>query len=544
MKRNTLLKRQGGAKINIINYRMSDITTFEFNKSQFGKIKDYNFGSNWPVVYLIEGGKELYVGETINVYNRSNQHYDKPERRRLKKIHIITDEEYNKSAALDIESSLIEYISADGQYTLQNGNHGLKNHNYFDREKYQAKFEEIWGELKKMSMVKNELTQIRNSDLFKYSPYKALTIEQTAIADELLHEIKQGVNKTFIVRGGAGTGKTILATYLFKQLSEIKETSELEVGLVVPMTSLRKTIKKVFKNVKGLSSSQVIGPSEVSKKYDILIVDEAHRLTQRKNITNYKSFDDTNKLLGLDKKSNELDWILKSSKIQILFYDENQSIRPSDIAPLNFSNLTVKEFELKNQLRISMGLDGEKYIKFVQDIFDLRKTENKKFDRYDFKIYDDIGDMVSDIRKKNEQLDLCRIISGFSWPWVSKKDPSKHDIEINGLKLKWNSVNHDWVYSKNAINEVGCIHTVQGYDLNYAGVIIGPELSYDPVEHKFIIYRDKYMDINGRNGVDDIKELERYIINIYKTLLVRGIEGTYVYIVDEELRKYFKGVIN
>ena len=149
MKRNTLLKRQGGAKINIINYRMSDITTFEFNKSQFGKIKDYNFGSNWPVVYLIEGGKELYVGETINVYNRSNQHYDKPERRRLKKIHIITDEEYNKSAALDIESSLIEYISADGQYTLQNGNHGLKNHNYFDREKYQAKFEEIWGELKK-----------------------------------------------------------------------------------------------------------------------------------------------------------------------------------------------------------------------------------------------------------------------------------------------------------------------------------------------------------------------------------------------------------
>lgn len=125
-----------------------------------------------------------------------------------------------------------------------------------------------------------------------------------------------------------------------------------------------------------------------------------------------------------------------------------------------------------------------------------------------------------------------------------KKDSSKHDIEIEEVKLNWNSVNQNWVYSENAINEVGCIHTVQGYDLNYAGVIIGPEISYNPNKKEFVIHAEKYMDINGRKGVDDPEELKRYIINIYKTLLTRGIEGTYVYIVDPGLREYFKEMIN
>jgi DUF2075 family protein/DNA replication protein DnaC len=519
---------------------VSDITTFQFNKAEFKKIKEYSFGFNWPVVYLIEDGKELYVGETINVYSRSNQHYDKLERRKLKRIHVITDEEYNKSAALDIESSLIQYIAADGKFILQNGNLGLQNHNYFDRQKYQAKFEMIWQELKKASIVKNDLIRIKNSDLFKYSPYKALTSDQNIIANQLLGEIQTGINKTFIIHGGPGTGKTILATYLFKRIHEISELSDLKVGLVIPMTSLRKTLKKVFKNIKGLSPKMVIGPNEVSKKYDVLIVDEAHRLKQRKNITNYKSFDDTNKLLGFGPNATELDWITKCSNIQILFYDEGQSVRPSDVSHICFSDLTVEEFKLETQLRIGAGDDGERYIKFIQDVFDLRRIEDNEFDHYDFKIYDDIHKMVLDIKKKNEEMDLCRIISGYAWPWESKNNPDKHDIEIDGLKLKWNSTNHNWVHSDNAINEVGCIHTVQGYDLNYAGVIIGPELSYDPIKRKLVIHPEKYMDMNGKRGVDDIKELERYIINIYKTLLTRGIEGTYVYIVDNELREYFK----
>lgn len=519
---------------------MTEIQTFEFSKNKFEEIKKCSFGSNWPVVYLIENGKELYVGETVNIYSRSNQHYENPERRRLNKIHVITDEEYNKSATLDIESSLIQYISADGRFVLQNGNHGLRDHNYFDRQKYQAKFEAIWKELQKIQLTQGDLVQIKNSDLFKYSPYKSLTIDQKAVADELLHEIKSGHERAYIVNGDPGTGKTILATYLFKQLSEVKETKHLKVALVVPMTGLRGTLKKIFKNIKGLSANMVIGPSDVTNQYDVLIVDEAHRLKQRKNIANFKSFDDNNKLLGLKSDATELDWIMKCSKSQILFYDKNQSIRPSDLSPAKFEELAVKKLELRSQLRVGGGEDGEKYIKFIQDVFDLVEVNDDKLNNYDFQIYEDIGKMVSDIKEKNSKMGLCRVVSGYAWPWASKKDVNKHDIEIDNIKLKWNSVNHNWVYSKNAINEVGCIHTVQGYDLNYAGVIIGPEISYNSVKKKFVVFPEKYMDMNGKRGVSNIEELERYIINIYKTLLTRGIHGTYLYIVDDGLREYFK----
>lgn len=332
---------------------MSDITTFPFDKVQLHKIKDYKFGEDWPVVYMIENGKEIYIGETGNAYARSSQHYDNPERSKLNQIHLISDEEYNKSATLDIEAWLIEYISADGIFNLQNGNSGLRNHNYYDREKYKAKFELIWQKLKEKALVKNELFQIKNSDIFKYSPYKSLTEDQLIVADNLFKYIVEGTHKTFIINGQPGTGKTVLAIYLIKFLKEQKETKNLEVGLVIPMTSLRGTLKKVFSKITGLKSDFVIGPNDVTKKkYDLLIVDEAHRLKRRVNITNYRSFDDTNKFFGLNDDGTELDWILKSSKQQIFFYDKNQSIRPSDIPHDSVTKLEAVHFDLISQIRI------------------------------------------------------------------------------------------------------------------------------------------------------------------------------------------------
>lgn len=517
---------------------MSDIKTFPFKKDSFDQIKKYKFGKNWPVVYLIENGKDAYVGETIRASQRTKEHLDNPERNSLKNIHLISDEEYNVSATLDIESWLIEYISAEGSFLLQNGNEGLKNHNYFDKEKYKAKFEIIWKKLQDMHLVKKDLIHIRNSDLFKYSPYKALTEDQISVCVDLFTKFKSGSEETFIINGKPGTGKTILAVYLVKYLKEQEETKHLEVALVVPMTQLRGTIRKVFSKVKGLKSSMVIGPNDVTKKkYDILIVDEAHRLKQRKNITNYASFDKTNKSFGLDNNGTEMDWIMKSSKNQILFYDENQSIRPSDLGAEKFRNLNATHYNLISQQRIEAG---EEYINFIDDLFDIQDVSKYKFPEYDLQIYDDINKMVSDIKQKNDELQLCRVVAGYAWEWKSKTNPNIHDIEIDGLKLKWNSTNQDWVNSKNSINEVGCIHTVQGYDLNYVGVIIGPELSYDKENKKLLISAKNYKDSNGWRGITDSNELERYIINIYKTLLTRGIKGTYIYIVDENLREYFK----
>ncbi len=519
---------------------MAQIDTFEFEKDKFYKIKLSEFGSDWPVVYMIENGQEIYIGESVNVYSRSKQHFENAPRRLLKRIHVVADEEFNKSATLDIESSLIQYFAADGNFVLQNSNLGLQNHNYYDRQKYQAKFESLWEQLRELGLAAKSALEIKNSELFKYSPYKSLAADQMEIVEVLLNQIKLKNNKTFIVEGGPGTGKTILATYLMKALAELPQTKNMKVALVVPMTALRKTLKKVFRYIKGVSPNMVIGPNEVTQhNYDLLIVDEAHRLRRRKNITNYKSFDDTNKKLGLDREASELDWVMRTSKSQILFYDQDQSVRPSDVRVEKFRELVSEKYKLKTQLRVAGG-EGQKYIGFVENIFDNRDIGNYFFNHYDFKIFTDLGEMLKEIKKKEKTYTLCRMVSGYAWAWASKNDPSKHDIEIDGIKLVWNSVNHNWVNSANAINEVGCIHTVQGYDLNYAGVIIGPEISYDLNKKEFRIHPDKYMDINGKKGVSDDFELERYIINIYKTLMTRGILGTYVYIVDPGLREYFQ----
>ncbi|HMQ01671.1 MAG TPA: DUF2075 domain-containing protein, partial [Candidatus Doudnabacteria bacterium] len=182
--------------------------------------------------------------------------------------------------------------------------------------------------------------------------------------------------------------------------------------------------------------------------------------------------------------------------------------------------------------------------RFIQDFFANEKPQSVDFGEYDFRLFDDFSAMVSEIKEKETQHSLARMISGYAWEWVSKKNPELHDIEIQGVNLKWNSVNQNWVYSDNAINEVGCIHTVQGYDLNYAGLIIGPELGYDESKNEFVIYRDNYKDKNGRNGVDDLDELKSYILNIYQTLMLRGVLGIYVYVVDPHLRKHLKKVLS
>lgn len=523
---------------------MSNIKTLKFTPSDLSELKSLQHGMNWPAVYLIEDGKEIYIGQTWSVYNRSRQHIKNPDRAKLKNLHIISDDEYNISATLDIESALIQYLAADGVFTIQNANKGLSDHDYYDKQKYQAKIELIWDELKSKSIAINDLVQIRNSDLFKYSPYKSLTPSQLAIADEIFNHIKKDFREPFVVLGGAGTGKTILAVYILKYLKDSEATKNLKIGLVVPMTSLRKTIKKVFRNVKGLSPNMVISPNAVvGADYDILLVDEAHRLHQRRSIVNYKTHDISNAKLGLGNEGDELDWVLKSSKHQILFYDPNQHVRPSDIAIDKIPKLTSTFFQLPSQLRIQGGEDAEHYVKFVYDLFDLKKPKHTQFNNYDFSIYDDLSQMVVDIKIREREYTLARIISGYAWEWQSQKNPDVYDIVIGDVKLKWNSVTENWVYSKNAINEVGCIHTVQGYDLNYAGVIIGPELGYDLENKKFIIRREHYKDANGHRGIDDPKELERYILNIYKTLMLRGIKGTYVYIVDPGLREYLRSLL-
>lgn len=521
---------------------MIQIETFPFEKEKLDLLKEYHYGLNWPVVYIQENGREMYIGQTTDVYSRSKQHYENPDRARLKKIHILTDEEFNLSSAFDFESLLIQYIAAEDNFKLQNGNGGLINHNYFDKEKYLAKLETAWPLLRERGLVRQTLSEIKNSEFFKYSPYKALTEDQLLVARKIERSIKKGDKSVHIVNGGPGTGKSILALYLLKHMKEDKDTKHLTIALVVPMTGLRTTLQRVLKRVPGLGAEMIIGPSDVAKKkYDLLIVDETHRLRRRVNLTNFGSYDAMNKKLNLPKEATQLDWIIASSKQQIFFYDSRQSVVPGDIRPDDFKKLNAVQYDLTSQMRV-MG--GEDYLQFIDDFLALESTGGFTSINYEFKMYDDIHRMVRDIKTKDAEHTLARLVAGYAWSWKTKGGQDGHDIEIDGLKLVWNSKNIDWVNSKNAINEVGCIHTIQGYDLNYAGVIIGPELSYDERTDTLIVDEKKYKDINGKRSIADPVELKQYIINIYKTLLTRGIKGTYVYVVDEKLRNHLSTLLS
>jgi len=521
---------------------MSEIKTFPFEKNKFDQLKEYHFGLNWPVVYIQEDGREMYIGQTTNLYSRSNQHYKDSSRARLKRLHVVTDEEFNMSAAYDFESLLIQYVAGDGKFKLQNGNGGLINHNYYEKEKYTAKLQVIWPLLQKKGLVVQSLSKIRNSDFFKFSPYKALTENQFIVAEEIEESIKLHKPVTHIVNGAPGTGKSILALYLLKHLKEQEETKDIEIALVVPMTGLRATLKKVVKRVPGLGVDSVIGPGDVAKKnYDLLIVDEAHRLSRKVNLTNYPHYEATSKKLGLSSDATQLDWIMSASRQQVFFYDSRQSVIPRDIRPTDFAKLKATHHELVSQMRVE---GGEDYLEFIDNLLDLKKPKSFSKENYDFALYEDLEGMISEIKKKNTKHSLARVVAGYAWPWSTKKGTADYDIEIDGVKLVWNSVTSDWVNSKNSINEVGCIHTIQGYDLNYTGVIIGPELSYDEEKNELVVDDKRYKDFNGKRSITEPDELKKYIVNIYRTLLTRGIKGTFVYVVDDKLRDKFQSLLS
>lgn len=560
----------------------NSIKQFDFDEVGIENITNLKYGKNWPIVYILNGDKEAYIGETTNAYHRMKQHKANSVRKTLNKINIIYDSEFNKSAVLDIESLLINYMSADQKYKLQNISSGISSQSdYYNRANYLQKFDDIWNSLIKKGIANHERIFLENLDIFKFSPYKTLTEDQYDIAIDIVKTINEyrlnNMKGTFIVNGNPGTGKSVLAVYLMNLLVESQHNKnkfqydseninykfilelltqyngKLKVGLVIPMESLRKTIKNVFKQINGLKASMVIGPSEVIKdRYDILIVDEAHRLRRRVNLMPglYHTFNNVNQKLNMQ-NADELDWIMASSQYQILFYDSNQSIKPSDVRKEKFQRIIEKvdtvQYTLISQMRVQ---GGEYYISAIDKL--LHNQIDKRIEpvSYDFKIFDDVEEMYRNIRIKDKEYKLCRMVAGYAWPWSTKKfslnqikSRQMYDISINEYRYIWNNTNKDWVNSLNAINEIGCIHTVQGYDLNYVGVIIGPELKYDSKLRKIYIDKNHYFDINGKKMIKDEEELFSYIINIYKVLLTRGIKGTYIYVCDDDLRKYFKKYI-
>jgi hypothetical protein len=259
---------------------------YDFNKAGLENHISQNtwVKNQWPIVYFIQNKQRnvAYVGESTNAFNRISNHINNKERQVLNKITIIGSDKFNKSATLDIESQLIQYLSPEGTYSLQNGNNGLSYHNYYQRDIYSRLFEEVWHKLLTKKVVSKSLKEIQNSDFFKYSPYKSLNQDQYSSILEIMEGLIKKDSAHIFVRGSAGTGKTILATYLIKLLSSRYEELNIEeigndaykevelvaefrkkyskpaIGLVIAMSSLRETLKNVFDKIPGLNSSMVI----------------------------------------------------------------------------------------------------------------------------------------------------------------------------------------------------------------------------------------------------------------------------------------------
>jgi DUF2075 family protein len=262
-------------------------------------------------------------------------------------------------------------------------------------------------------------------------------------------------------------------------------------------------------------------------------------------------FADINKaLFGEDDvQLTQVDWIMRKSRHQIFLVDGEQSVRPADLAPhtvralVESARAEERHYALRSQMRVKADDD---YVAYIRSVLDGTVTERREFAEYDLRLIDDAGELQDEIRKREKEVGLARLVAGFAWPWKTKNDPEGFDIELDGVKLRWNSTDVDWVSSKTSPDEVGSIHTIQGYDLNYAGVIIGRDLRFDPELGRPVFDRKQYFDPRGTTNnralgiVYSDDDILQFIRNIYGVLLTRGMLGAYVYVCDELLREYLR----
>lgn len=540
---------------------------------------------NWPVVYTISNQNEIYVGETVNAATRLGQHLMSPAKQHLERVQIINNRKFNKSVCLDLESQLIKYFAADGKHRVLNANAGITEANYFDRETYRESFEELFQVLFEEGLLSRTIPEIVNSNLFKFSPFKSLNSEQaaalTGVLEKLIEDIEGRRTESIVIEGDPGTGKTIVAIYLMKLLSDLPRISAAEaaeqesmfsdyfnypvqqlfqnfkMAIVIPQQALRKTISDVFALTPGLSKSMVMSQFDLGDSdeyFDLIIVDEAHRLGRRANqpsaAQNIKYRKINEKLFGKDSlETTQLEWIKAKSRHQVLLLDVAQSIKPADLPNLVTTEIINEakgadcHFHLRSQMRVEGGND---YIEFVANLLSNSPVKPQGFGSYEFKFCDSFSELKQLVEAREQKFGLSRMLAGYAWDWKSKRNKSAIDIELEGHKLQWNQTLTDWVNSPTSHKEIGSIHTIQGYDLNFAGVVIGKDLSYDPSSGKITFQRDSYFDVKGQEDNPKLgirftdEDLLQYVINIYRVLLTRGIKGTFVYVADENLRTHLK----
>lgn len=403
---------------------------------------------------------------------------------------------------------------------------------------------------------------LKGNGFFSYDQAQANAVSEIVrtVEDALYYNEK----KAIIIKGGAGTGKSVIALnvlglLLSKRYGDRRNAIYLTANAAPRYLYAEELIGSDYtkKAIGNLFKYPSIFKDSGENDYDCVLIDEAHRIFDYKNG------------VGIKGGIHIFDRIMNASRVSVFFIDEDQAVTVDDFVTIDRIKETAyryhtrvmegSDLELTTQFRV---LGGQDYIDFIKSFlgYTHNGTEYKADKNYDFQVFDNAKEMMDLIKKKDELFKAenksgkCRVVAGYTYEWTTKgsyRNEDGYDIILdNGsFKAKWNlrckkvGNNYSWLNDPDSIEEVGCIHTCQGLDMNYCGVIIGKDLTYDGEKIVFNKNANAKTDtFSGIRKADD-ELAERLIRNTYNVLLTRGMCGTYVYCEDKALSEYLKSLM-
>lgn len=362
----------------------------------------------------------------------------------------------------------------------------------------------------------------------------------------LAKKAQEGKKQVLIVEGGPGTGKSVLAINLLVNLTAEGIASQYVTKNSAPRAvysvKLSGNFRKTYINNLFVSSGSFI--ETMPNTLGALIVDEAHRLNMKSGM-----------MCNLGE--NQIKEIIKTARFSVFFVDDYQRIHMRDVGSVKYIKQCAEDMgadvhleHLSSQFRCN-GSDG--YLSWLDNALQIRETANIRLteEDYDFRIFDSPTEMFEEVKRKNESNNRSRVVAGYCWDWNSKQNHMAYDIVIPqfGFRKQWNFYsNEPWLIGERSIEQIGCIHTCQGLELDYVGVIVGLDMTY---RHNRIVtdgLKRSTMDqslkgfktILKKNPKEALQTADAIIKNTYRTLMTRGMKGCYVYFCDQALADHFR----
>ena len=414
--------------------------------------------------------------------------------------------------------------------------------------KYGAKDDIVWlidkGRLRPSKQLADALASmlLGNQEFVLLDDQKI--VYETAL--DLARSAAKCKKQVLIVEGGPGTGKSVVAVNLLVELT--KE------GLVTQYVSKNAAPRDVYTAKlsdnfqKGYINNLFVGSGRFidseANIFDALVVDEAHRLNEKSGLFSN---------LG----ENQIIEIIRAAKFSVFFVDDRQRVHTKDIGSkkaieryAEMCGATVHTTKLSSQFRCN-GSDG--YLNWLDNTLQIKETANIRLssEDYDFRILSDPNDLFETIKAKNRISNKARVVAGYCWDWNSKNNPNDYDIIIPefDFKKQWNLSKDKnlWIIGKDSVDEIGCIHTCQGLELDYIGVIVGLDMRYENGRVISDVTRRSQNDQSVKgfrsflktNREQALQDADEIIKNTYRTLLTRGVKGCYVYFCDSALAQHF-----